>query len=140
MGCVTPLVWGGVENLCESQFMNYLGSTPSNETSPTTILDSVATGNFLPFDAACVRKQIDVAPIKVKLHNGDIIRSTHNTTINIPALPITVREAHIFPRNFQHSLLSIGRLCDNSCEVNFLARNVTVKIYGDAVLVGQREC
>jgi hypothetical protein len=50
-----------------------------------------------------------------------------------------VREAHIFPNRFQHSLLSVGQLFDNGCEVICLAHNVTVKLNGDTILVGQRE-
>jgi hypothetical protein len=130
-------VW--IDNICKSQFMNYINYTPSNKTSPPSILDSGTTGNLLAFDAPCVNKQIAVAPMEVKLPDGDFIHSTHTATVNIPSLIIAAREAHIFPIFFQHSLLSIGKLCDNGCEVNFLAHNVAVKLHGDTVLMGQRE-
>jgi hypothetical protein len=130
---------GLIDKLCKSHFMNYINSTPSGKTSPTAISDSGATDNFLAFDAPCVKKQIDVNPMEVKLPNGDFIRSTNTATLYIPALPIAAREAHIFPDHFQHSLLSVGQICDNGFEVNFLAHNVTVKLNCDTLLVGQRE-
>jgi hypothetical protein len=94
--------------------MNYLNSTPSKEMSTTAILDSGATGNFLDFDAPHhVNEQIAVTPMEVKLPNEDFIRSTHIAPVNITALPIAARIGRIFPNHFQHSLLSVGQLCDN---------------------------
>jgi hypothetical protein len=128
---------GLIDKLCKSHFMNYLNSTPSEKTSPTAILDSGATGNFLAFDAPCVNKKIVLTPMEVKLPNVDFIKSTHAAEFNIPALHIAAREAHIFPNHFQHSLLYVTQICDNGCEVNFLAHNVTVKLNGDTLCMGQ---
>jgi hypothetical protein len=60
-------------------------------------------------------------------------------TVNIPLLPIATRESNIFTNHFQNSLLSVGQLCDNGCEVNFLAQNATLKLHGDTLLVAQYE-
>jgi hypothetical protein len=43
----------------------------------------------------------------VNIPNGDFIRSTHTVTFDIPALDIAVREAHIFPNHFQHSIFRL---------------------------------
>jgi hypothetical protein len=75
--------------------------------------------------------------MEVKLANGDFNRSTHTATRDTPSLPIAAREAHIFPIHFQLSLLSVGQLCDNDCEVNLLAQSVTVRLNGDIILVRQ---
>jgi hypothetical protein len=113
--------------------MNYLNSIPS-ENVPA-ILDSIATGNFLEFDVPCMNAQIAMSPMEFKLPNGDFIRSIHTATADIPELPLAVREAHIFPNHFQHSL-SVGKLCDIDCEVNFLSRSATVKVNGDIIVMG----
>jgi hypothetical protein len=78
MRCRAPLTAGGlIEKLCKSHVMNYLNSTPSENTSPTAIFDSGSTG-----------KQIAVNPIEVKLPKGDFILSTHTVTVDIPSFPM----------------------------------------------------
>ena len=84
-------------------------------------------------------KKVATNPMEVKLPNGDFIRSTHTATLDIPALPASAKEAHIFPHHFQHSLMSVGHLCDNGCDVHFSAAVVTVKRKGDVIFEGWRD-
>jgi hypothetical protein len=54
-------------------------------------------------------------PIAVQLPNGEHIWSSHTALLDIPALPLAARVAHIFPKLTSASLLSIGLLCDHGC-------------------------
>jgi hypothetical protein len=82
-----------------------------------------------------MNKHIALNPTEVKLTSGDYMQSTHTATVDIPALLIAVREAHIFPNHFQHSLLSVGQLCDNT----FLSPQHECYSYDELILVGQRD-
>ena len=62
--------------------------------------------------------QSALKPISVKLPNGKIISSTHTGILNLPALPLAARIAHVFPQ-LTGSLLSIGQLCDSRYKAVF---------------------
>ena len=76
------------------------------------ILDSGATSNFLTTGAHVTNIQPTQKPIVARLPNGDQVRSTHTSTLDLPGLPATVRLAHIIPGLASHSLISVVTLCN----------------------------
>jgi hypothetical protein len=56
----------------------------------------------------------------------------------MPSLPQAARQAHILPGLAQHSLLSVGQMCDSGCSVTFTASNVMVTNGHSMILTGQR--
>jgi hypothetical protein len=78
-------------------------------------------------------------PLEVHLPNGDTITSTHTATLNIPSLPQAARLSRILPGLAQHSLLSVGQICDSGCSVTFTASNVTVTNGDLTFLTGERD-
>jgi hypothetical protein len=75
----------------------------------------------------------------VRLPNGAAIASMHTETLNIPSLPHAARKAHILPGVAQHSLLSVGQMCDSGCAVKFSDTKVTLTNGESTVLTGQRD-
>jgi hypothetical protein len=127
-------------NYISSQnFMNYLNFTPSQPSPSTALFDSGCTEHFLLENAKCSNKKSTVTPLAVQLPNGDTITSTHTAMLNMPSLPHEARQAHIIPGLAQHSLLSVGKMCDSGCSVTFTASNVTVTNGESIFLTGLRE-
>jgi hypothetical protein len=116
--------------------MNYLYFTPSQPLPCTEFLDSGCTAHFLLANAKCSNKKSTTMPLAVRLPNGDTITSTHTATLNVPSLPHAARKAHILLGLAQHSLLSVGQMCDRGCSVTFTASNVTVTNGESKVLTG----
>jgi hypothetical protein len=48
-----------------------------------------------------------------------------------------VLTAHLFPK-LQHSLLSIGTLCDHGCTALFNTNNIIIERNGQQIIVGHR--
>jgi hypothetical protein len=119
--------------------MNYLDFTPSPPSQSTALLDSGCTAYFVLANAKCTNKVLELTPLEVLLPNGATIDSTHTATLNMPSLPHIARQAHILPGLAQHSLLSVGQMCDSGCYVTFTATKVTVTNGGSTILTGQRE-
>jgi hypothetical protein len=94
---------------------------------------------FLLANAKCSDKYPTTTPLEVRLPNGDTITSTHTATLNIPSLPQSARRAHILPGLAQHSLLSVGQMCDSGCSVTFTATHITVTNGSATVLTGTRD-
>jgi hypothetical protein len=57
----------------------------------------------------------------------------------MPSFPQAARLAHILPGLDQHSLLSVGQMCDSGCSVTFTASNVTVTNGHSTILTGERD-
>jgi hypothetical protein len=73
------------------------------------------------------------------LPNGQTIASTHTCELQLPGLPPAARKAHLFPALAGHSLLSIGQLCDQGCDVTFSPTSVAVDHNNSTVLTGHRD-
>ena len=102
--------------------------------------DTGTTGNFISFSDAAVL--LDITPvdkgISVSLPNGQVIKSTHTATLNLPSLPLAARAAHVFPE-LTGSLLSIGMLTDAGLTAIYTADSVTIQdSAGVKVLSGNR--
>jgi hypothetical protein len=78
----------------------------------TAILDSGCTGHFLLVTAPCLNKVASHTPLTVRLPNGAIMESSHTADLEIPGLNASASKAHVFPGMANHSLLSVGKLCD----------------------------
>jgi hypothetical protein len=119
--------------------MNSLNFTPSQSSSCTAFLDSGCTSHFLLANAKCSNKKSTTTPLEVRLPNGNTITSTHTETLNMPSLPPAAIRSYILPGLAQHSLLSVGQMCDSGCSVTFTASNVTVTNGQSTILTGQRD-
>jgi hypothetical protein len=62
----------------------------------------------------------------VRLPNGATMESYHTAELDIPELNAAASKAHVFPGMANHSLLSVGQLCDEGCIVTFKNASVTV--------------
>jgi hypothetical protein len=92
----------------------------------TSIVESGCTGNFLLVNAPCLNKFKSQNPFNVRLPNGATMESTHTASLDIPELNKAVFLAHIFPGMANHSLLSVGQLCNDGYSVTFRIDAVTI--------------
>jgi hypothetical protein len=119
--------------------MNYLNFTQSQPSPCTALLDSGCTAHFLLENTKWSNIKYTTTPLEVRLPNGYTITSTHTATLNMPSLPQAAGQAHILPGLAQHSLLSVGQMCDSGCSVTFTVSNVTVTNGDSTILTGQRD-
>jgi hypothetical protein len=76
----------------------------------------------------------------VRLPNGATMESSHTADLDIPELNSDASKAHIFPGMANHSLLSIGQLCDEGYIVTFKQDTVTICDSGNSqILSGPRD-
>ena len=66
--------------------------------STPIVADTGCTGHFLSSSAPYTQKRPADPSISVRLPNGSTMRSSHIATLDIPSLPASACEAHIFPR------------------------------------------
>jgi hypothetical protein len=92
----------------------------------TAIMDSGCTGHFLLVNAPCMNKIKSQNPLTVRLPNGTTMESTHTATLNIPELKKSASIAHISPGMANHSLLSVGKPCNEGYTVTFRNESVTI--------------
>jgi hypothetical protein len=64
--------------------------------------------------------------LTVRLPNGATMESSHTAELNIPELNAAASKAHVFPGMADHSLLSVGQLCNEGYIVTFKNASVTV--------------
>jgi hypothetical protein len=62
----------------------------------------------------------------VRLPNGATMESSHTAELVIPELNAAASKAHVFPGMANHSLLSVGQLCDEGYIVTFKHASVTI--------------
>jgi hypothetical protein len=92
----------------------------------TTIVDSGCTGHFLLVNASCLNKVKSRTPLMVRLPNGATMESSHTSELDIPEWNADASKAHFFPGMANHSLLSVGQLCDEGYIVTFKQTSVTI--------------
>jgi hypothetical protein len=102
------------------------------------ILDSGATSNFLTTGAHITKIQHAQKPIVPRLLNGNQVRSTHTSTLDLPDLPATARLAHIIPGLASHSLISVVTLCNAGCDVLFTKIGCTITHRGRTIMCGSK--
>jgi hypothetical protein len=89
-------------------------------------VDSGCTGHFLLVNTPCLNKVKSQTPLTVRLPNGATMESSHTADLDIPELNATASKAHVLPGMANHSLLSVGQLCDEGYIVTFKNALVTV--------------
>jgi hypothetical protein len=99
---------------------------PLLKSHETAIVDSGCTGHFLLVNAPCLNKVKSQTPFTVRLPNGATMESSHTAELNIPELNAATSKVHVFPGMANHSLLSVGQLCNKGYIVTFKNASVTV--------------
>jgi hypothetical protein len=77
-------------------------------------------------NAPCKNKIKSKKPLTVHLPNGATMESTHTASIYIPELSRSVSIAHVLPGMANHSLLSVGTLCNEGYSIIFNIEAVTI--------------
>jgi hypothetical protein len=103
-------------------------------------VDSVCTGHFLLVNAPCLNKVQSRNPLTVRLPNGATMESSHTADLDIPELNSAASTSHVFPGMANHSLLSVGMLCDEGYIVTFQQDTITICDSGNSqILSGPRD-
>ena len=110
----------------------------TDESISPYIADTGSTANFGSLQTPVINKRPTRTPIAVRNANGSIMYSTHEAELDFPDLPPAARHVHILPDLNNHTLISIGQLCDARCDVIFDATTVTVKFKNNVVMTGIR--
>jgi hypothetical protein len=106
----------------------------------TAIVDSGCTGNFLLVNAPCLNKVKSRTPLTVRLPNGATMEYSHTADLYITELNAAASKAHVSPEMANHSLLSVGQLCDEGYIVTFKQDTVTICNSGSShLLSGPRD-
>jgi hypothetical protein len=89
-------------------------------------VDSGFTGHFLLVNAPCLNKVKSGTPLTVRLPNGTTMESSHTAELDIPKFNDTASKEHVLPGTANHSLFSVGQLCDEGYIVTFKQASVTI--------------
>jgi hypothetical protein len=113
---------------------------PLLEPHETSIVDSGCTGHFLLVNAPCLRKVKSQNPLTVRLPNSAIMESTYTSALDIPELNKHAPIAQVSLEMGNHSLLSVGQLCNKGYTVTFRIESVTIyNSQGIQILRGARD-
>jgi deoxyxylulose-5-phosphate synthase len=82
--------------------------------------------HLLLVNAPCLNTVKSQTPLAVRLPSGATMRSSHTAELNIPELNVDASKARVFPGMTNHSLLSVGQLCNEGYIVTFKNTSVTV--------------
>jgi hypothetical protein len=90
-------------------------------------VESGCKGHFLLVNAPCLNTIKSQNPLTVGLPNGATMESTHTSALHISELNKSPSIAHVFPVMQNHSLLSVGKLCNEGYTVTFRNESVTIR-------------
>jgi hypothetical protein len=99
---------------------------PILEHHETAIVDYGCTGHFLLINAPFQNKVKSQNHLRVHLPNGETMDSTHIASLDIPELSQAASISHVLPGMENHSLLSLGQLCNEGCYVTFSIEAVII--------------
>jgi hypothetical protein len=103
-------------------------------------VDAGCTGQFLLVNAPCLHKVKSLTPLAVRLPNGATMESSHTAELDTPELNAAASKANVLPGMANHSLLSVGQLCDKLYIVTFKQDEVTICDSGNSqILSGPRD-
>ena len=102
------------------------------------ILDSGATSHFLVLEAPTRHTEVATNPLIVRLPDGARVKSTHTCELELSQLPPEARIGHIVLGLASHSLLSVVKLSNAGCTVEFTKIGCTVRYRGKIVLRGHK--
>jgi hypothetical protein len=74
----------------------------------------------------CLNNIKSQSPLTVRLPNGATMDSTHTLALKIPELNKAASIAHVSPGMANHSLLSVGQLCNEIYTVTFSIESVKI--------------
>jgi hypothetical protein len=94
--------------------------------------------HFLTTNAPATNIIPAAVPLIARLPNNNKVQSTHTCTLNLPALPVGARAAHIIPGLASHSLLSVVTMCNAGCMVTFTKINCTIAYRGRTIICGHK--
>jgi hypothetical protein len=100
--------------------------------------DTACTGHFLKSTDPCNNKHATSNGIRVLMPNKSTIRATHTCALQLPKLPPTATNGHIFEQ-LAHPLISIPVLCDHDCTATFTKDSVTITRNDEVILAGPRD-
>ena len=83
------------------------------------IIDTGSTGTFVTVNLPLKNKRKAATPIIIRNPNGQTMTSEYEGELDLPQLPPAARHARIVKDLKNHSLLSVGVLCDAGCKVSF---------------------
>ena len=112
--------------------------TPSINLHPA-IIDTGTTGHYITADAPCNDSDSTAPAITVYLPDGQPIKSTASTRLELPLVNTEAKTAHIFPTLHKNSLISVGALCDDDCEAVFSRHKVVITKNDTVILTGTRK-
>jgi hypothetical protein len=118
--------YSGAATLNNNSTFEVCRTPPLLKPHETAIVDSGCTVHFLLVNAPCLNKVKSQTPLTVRLPNGETMESSHTAELDIPELNAAGSKAHVFPGMANHSLLSVGQLCDEGYIVTFKNALVTV--------------
>ena len=104
------------------------------------ILDSGASDHFMPMSYKGNQEKLTNCGITVTCANGGQLVSTATDIINFHGIPTAAKKCHKFPNHqLVDPLLSLGKLTEHGCNVNFKKNTVEVtNSDGITTLVGQK--
>jgi hypothetical protein len=94
---------------------------------------------FWSATAPCISKRSAHIPLSVNMPNGTSIQSSHTCDLLLTEFPPQARKSHILPGLVHSSLISVGQLCDNGCDVTFNKDTFSVMNNGKCVMLGSRD-
>ncbi len=94
--------------------------------------------HFLTTNAPATNIIPATVPLIARLPNCDKLQLTHTCTLNLPALLVGARAAHIIPGLASLSLLSIVTMCNAGCTVTFTKINCTITYRGRTIICGHK--
>ena len=99
-----------------------------NTSSETAKLDSGATQHYLkPAHKSYLQNLTLTTGPNIQLPNNDDLQITHKGQLPLhPNLSPSATQAYILSNLSNESLLSVGQLCDNNCEVLFKKNNCDI--------------
>jgi len=100
------------------------------------IANSGCTAHFFSSSSLVCNKCLALKPIQIHTLSGTVLQSTHEANLALPGLPFAACHGHIVPQLATQPLLSIGPLCNASCNVAFTVDCVTVKHNNAIILQG----
>jgi hypothetical protein len=116
----------GATTLNNKSMFEACQNPPLLNSHETAIVDSGCTGHFLLVNVPCLTKVKSQTPLTVRLPNGATMESFHTADLYIPELNAAASKAHVFSSMANHSLLSVGQLCNEGYIVTFKNTSVTV--------------
>jgi hypothetical protein len=121
----------------DRNYVNNIASrTPPAFTDTYAVLDLGCTDDFLKTNSPHTNRQVATRPITVTIPSGEGIRSSHTCDVNLANMP--ARQGHILP-DLVHSLLSVGKFCDDGYDVRFTRTQCEIQRDNCLILQGHRD-